>query len=309
MSAPATLYALPNPTGTYPDLRDYHERVGRALVQVIALAHRVAFRAVEGQPIDTLADLRALPSKLLDTNDNAAPDLARVGGQDGNLWAWYRYSVEPDSATCVRPLDVEEDKPGRWSKQRLPIGIDCGSLRYLAHVEYCANQLTDAMLIDRCRGKFPALFVSLVDDDISKHETQTYRYHRIEANYRLRILTANYHGGVQARFPGPNEPGQDGDPGSQRIIGDVRQVLIYDNRLMRCPGVVKTTLGNMSASSQRDAERVIFDAVNVRVAGYTETPNTPCEVLYPWQFWVQLQELGGENAGPPVQVPGYGQSA
>lgn len=309
MGAPAIAYALPNPTGTYADLRDFHERVGRALVQVIALAHRVAFRAVDGGPIATVSNLAALPSKLLDTNDDAAPDLAQVGTQEGNLWAWYRYSAEPPSDTCVRPNDLEPEQPGRWVKQRLPIGVGCGSRRYLGHVEYCANQLSDAMLIDRCRGKFPALFVSLVDDDISKHESQSFRYHRIEANYRIRVISANWHGGVQARLPGPDDPGQDGDPGTQRIIGDVRQVLIYDNKLMGCLGVVRTQLGNLSTQSQRDAERLIFDSVSVRVSGYTETPNTPCEVLYPWQFWVQLQDETGANAGPVVQVPGHGQTA
>lgn len=309
MTAPAIMYALPNPAGTYPDLRDFHERVGRALVQVIALAHRAAMRTYDGQPIETEADLAALPSKLFDTNDDAAPDLVRVGQQDGNIWAWYRYSTaQPETGICVRPNDVAEDAPGRFIKQRLPIGIGCGSVRYLGHVEYCADQLPPNMLIDRCRGKFPALFVSLVGDDISKHETQTYRYHRIEAEYRIRVVSANWHGGVQARLPGPSEAGQDGDPGTQRIIGDVRQVLIYDNRLMRCLGVVRTQLGNMSTSSQRDAERLIWDQVNVKVSGYTETPNTPCEVLYPWQFWAQLQEADGTNAGPPVQVPGHGQA-
>lgn len=308
MAAPAIAFALPNPSGAYADLRDFHERAGRALVQVIALAHRMAFRSVNGQPIETIADLKALPSKLLDTNDDAAPDLARVGQQDGNLWAWYRYSRQDESDTCARPNDVDVTEPGRWVKQRLPIGVGCGSVRYLAHVEYCANQLTDAMLIDRCRGKFPALFVALAGDDISQHETHTYRYHRIEANYRIRVFSANWHGGTQARFGGPNDAGQDGDPGTHRILGDVRQVLIYDNKLMQCPGVVRTQLGALTTISQRDAERLILDACNVKIAGYTETPNTPCEVIYPWQFWVQLQDAGGVDAGPPVQVPGYGQT-
>lgn len=303
------MYALPNPTGTYADLRDFHERVGRALVQVIALAHRAALRTYDGQPINTEDDLRAIPSKLWDTNDDAAPDLVRVGQQDGNIWAWYRYSTTQEQAgVCVRPADIAETEPGRFIKQRLPIGVGCGSMRYLGHVEYCADQLSPNMLIDRARGKFPALFVSLQDDDISKHETQTYKYHRIEAGYRIRVVSANWHGGVQARLPGPSEAGQDGDPGTQRIIGDVRQVLIYDNKLMGCLGVVRTRLGNMSTSSQRDAERLIFDQVLVTVSGYTDTPNTPCEVIAPWQFWAQLQDIDGTDAGPPVQVPGYGQA-
>jgi hypothetical protein len=254
--------------------------------------------------------LRNVPSKLLDTNDDAAPDFARVGLQEGNLWAWFRYSHSEEGQSCIRPADIALGEPGRWLKQRLPIGIDCGSNRYLAHVDYCANQVSSAMLIDRCRGKYPAVFVSLVDDEISPDmETQTYAYHKVVGNYRVRVISANWHGGTQARFGGPQDAGQDGDPGSLRILGDIRQVLIYDNKLMGALGVVKTTLGGLSTNEQRDAERLIFDSMTVRVIGYMYTPNTPCELVAPWQFWVQLQDAAGQNQGPVIQVPGHGETA
>jgi hypothetical protein len=301
--------ALQNPTGTYPDLRDYHERVGRALVQVLALSHRSAVTCLaDGSPIESLADLRRIDSAVLDVNDDAAPALVQVGKQAGNIWAWFRYLNTEESATVLRPDDVQPGDPGRLVKQVLPIGADCGSNRYYAHVEYAADQLSTNKLIDRARGKTPALFVSLIGDDPTAQESQTYAYHKISAEYRLRVVSANFHGGVQARFQSPVPEERANDPGTQRMIGDIRQALIYDNRLMRCLGVAKTSILPMRTMEERDAERYIFDQCSVRVIGYTLTPNTPCEIVSPWKMWVQLQDAAGLNAGPPVQVPGYGQA-
>ncbi len=299
---PADRYSYPAPTGDYADIRDFHERVGRAIMQVLALSHRIAITSrPDGEPLSTLDDLRQIRDTVADAQDDAAPLLAQVGLQSGNIWAWFRYLIAEESERCVRPNGLAADEPGRWLLQALPIGADCGTIRYLAHVEYCADQVSNRELINRCRGKTPALFVSCLGDELEEH-SQTMAYHKVVANYRLRAVSANWHGGVQARFQSPLQIERDSDPGTQRILGDCRRALIHDNTLMQCLGVEKTTLGSMRPVYERGAERIVCDAVQLRVIGYVMSPNAPCEVVAPWQMWLQLQDANGRDAGPPNEL-------
>jgi len=305
---PAIQLSYVDPTGEYADIRDFHERVGRALVQVLALSHRIVFRTwMDGNggehPLDTLDDLRRIRPEVANSQDDAAPDLAQVGPQAGSIWGWFRYLTAEESDRIVRPHGIAEADPGRWVLQVLPIGADCGTNRYLAHVEFCADQLDTEDLINRCRNKTPALFVSLQGDDLDE-VSQTYAYHQVDVNYRLRVLSANFHGGVQARFQSPLQIERVSDPGTQRIIGDARRALIHDNTLMKCLGVEKVSLGGMRALYERGAERMICDSMQVRVIGYCHSPNAPCEVVAPWRMWCQMQDELGPDAGPPNEVTG-----
>jgi hypothetical protein len=88
-----------------------------------------------------------------------------------------------------------------------------------------------------------------------------------------------------------------------RILGDIRRLLIHDNSLMNVVGVEKISLGTIRNVFEKDAERVIVDAMDVRCIAYSHTPNTPCEIVSPWRMWIQLQDELGVNAGPPNQLP------
>ena len=91
---PADRYSYPAPTGDYADIRDFHERVGRAIMQVLALSHRIAITSrPDGEPLSTLDDLRQIRDTVADAQDDAAPLLAQVGLQSGNIWAWFRYLI------------------------------------------------------------------------------------------------------------------------------------------------------------------------------------------------------------------------
>lgn len=303
-------YSYADPNDLVPDLRDFHERVGRALLQVCALSHRIAQttwqekvdqNTVVDHPLDAVADLRRIRSATLNAQDDAAPDLVQVGPLAGNIWGWFRYLNVPESETIVRPLDVASTDPGRWVRQRLPIGADCGTHRYLAHVEYLADQMDNHEITVRCRNKTPALFVSLQSDELEEH-SQTYAFHRYVATYRLRVMSANFHGGVQARFQSPLDVERQSDPGTQRILGDLRRALVHDNTLQRTLGVEKVSLGGMRPLYERGAERTLIDSIQVRVIGYVNTPNAPCEAVSPWRMWLQLQDAMGASAGPPNQV-------
>lgn len=297
----ATPLSLVNPTPDTPDLRDIHERIGRALVQLLALSHRVALtKTPAGDPILTTSDLRLVRPEVLQPDDDAAPTLAQVGPQAANVWAWFRFLNVPESETVVRPDGVAEGDPGRWVLQHLPEPARCAANRYLQHVEYIAKAADWKHLWERCRGQTPAMFVSLVGDEIEER-SQTYAYHKVVASYRVRIISANWLGGVSAQFTPPDGST---DPGTQRIVGDARRVLIFENTLQGVLGVVKVTLGAMRTDESRGAERVITDAFDLKVVAYTHTPNSPCEVAYPWQMWLQFQDELGRNAGPALQVPG-----
>lgn len=299
---PANHYSYPEPTGEYPDIRDWHERVGRALVQVLALSHRIVIASrPDGDPIRTLDDLRQVRDAVADAQDDAAPLLAQVGPQAGNIWAWFRFLIAEESDRIVKPAGLSDQDPGRWVLQTLPIGADCGTHRYLAHVEYVSDQVTNRELINRCRGKTPALLVSLLGDDLEE-VSQTMAYHKVVANYRIRALSANWHGGVQARFQSPLQVERESDPGTQRVLGDARRALIHDNLLQSCLGVEKITLGGMRPTYERGAERMVCDEMRLRIIGYVYSPNAPCEVVAPWRMWLQLQDELGQNAGPENEV-------
>lgn len=296
------------PIADYCDIRDVSERVGRAIMQVIALSHRIAFTTwndgdgVE-QPILSVSDLRNIRADVLDVTDDAAPCLARVGLQDVEIWAWYRFLNEQETATQVRPYGVAAGDPGMWVKQHLPGVAACATNRYLAHVEFCAAQLSNKQLWNRCRGKTPAVFVSPTGDDIEEN-SQTRAFHRAQLRYQIRAMSANWRAGVTARMKPPVKDYTIEDPGTMRTLGDIRRLFIHDNSLSHTVGVEHLSLGGLRNTFEKSAERIITDTMDVRAIVYTHTPNTPCEIVDPWRMWVQLQDELGKNAGPPFQVPG-----
>jgi len=291
-----------DPDGSYPDIRDYHERVGRALVQVLALSHRIVLTGwPDGSRIDALDDLRRVRDAVANSQDDAAPLLAQVGPQEGNVWGFFRYLIAPESERVVKPAGLTDADPGRWVQQVLPIGADCGTRRYLAHVEYVSDQIPVSELINRCRNKTPALFVSLQGDELEEHD-QGMAYHKVTATYRLRVISANYHGGVQARFESPTDIDRLSDPGTHRALGDCRRALIHDNTLQRCLGVEKVALGALRPLDQRDTERMLCDSIQVKIIGYVYSPNAPCEIVAPWKMWLQMQDELGKDAGPPFEI-------
>lgn len=294
------------PAGEYPDFRDIHERVGRALVHVLALSHRIAFKErPDGQPLHTADDLRQIRPEVLDVNDDAAPELAQVGAQDVNIWAWFRFLIAPESPTCTKPSGVADADPGRWVLQVLPEAAACATHRYFAHVEFCSAQVDNHQLGNRCRQKTPALFISPMGDD-EEEAGQTMAHHRMVIRYRLRFMSANWGGGVSARMTPPLNEKDDGkpaaDPGTMRMIGDTRRLLVSANTLDDVSGVVKVSLGSFAPTFEKSAERIIVDALDLRVICYVHTPNTPCEIVSPWVMWLQLQDQLGRKAGPANQV-------
>jgi hypothetical protein len=326
-----TALSLPDPDGVYPDFRDYHERLGRALVQVIALSHRLAISTYSPDlsrdnpppggplveyPLATEADLRKIRSSVLNSQDDACPDLAQVGATAGNVWAWFRFLNVAEDADHIRPDDVAPGDPGMWVRQILPIGADCGTHRYIASIAYVSPRIQGKMLIERCRGKFPAVFISLASDDVTECG-QTKAQHRIDTTYTIRILSANWRGGVMSRFEPPPAVERTSDPGAHRILGDIRRVLTMGYQLQQsnqmppyppawkgCLGVETVRLQGMRESAEWDAERLVMLETSVRIIGYVCTSNTPCEIIDPWQMWIQLQDAMGNNAAdePPFQV-------
>jgi len=310
-------FSLPDPDGQIADFRDYHERVGRALVQVFALSHRIAFGVrPDDRPLATVADLRAIRSDVLNAQDDAAPDLAQVGIEAAGMWAWFRYLIAPESDTIVKPNDLADDAPGRWVTQILPIGADCGTHRYIAHLDYLSAQVSNKTLVVRARNKTPAVFICFAGD-LPSELGQTKAQHRIETRYTIKIISANFHGGVQAKFQSPLEIERASDPGAQRIAGDLRRVLTMGYQLQQsqqmpanlkpwqgCLGVETIKLGGLRQTGQWDAERMVLFEMDITVIGNVGTSNTPCEILDPWQMWVQLQDQQGNPAAAmgPFQV-------
>lgn len=290
--------------GTYLDFRNHAEVIGRALLMHLTLAYRTTL------DYSSEDDLRAWASKGADINDDAAPLLAKVGAAGrGAIWAWYRYSVEPDElGRVVRPADVAIGDPGRWIKQRLPSVSACGTTRYYQHAEYLAEGLAPrggsgevGSLWTRCNGQTPALFVSLADTQ-AEEASQTLAYHRVKSRYRIRVISANWRGGVEARMtPGRSEDAA-ADPGSLRMVGDIRDYLTKDNRLSGTLGLLKIQLGAHQSIFSRAKEGVICDQLEITTICGTYTPALPCELKKPWRIWADLQDHLGRLVMDDIQV-------
>jgi len=271
--------------GTFLRFTNMDEVVGRALVQRLTLMWRLPLAFA------TTAELRATRSDVRDTTDDAAPDIASTPGY---LWAWYRYETAAEDTNVVRPSDVPADKPGRWVRQVWSPMAAENQRRYLTHVEFCDLRIDVAELMDRCRGRTPALFVSPAGD-VPQSRSQTMAIHQVALEFRLRVLTQDYRGGVTARFSG--EPADaSAAPGASRIIGDLREYLIGDNRLGNLPGVLKITLGAHKPELSKARERLLCDGLDITVQCAVDSPNESCDLRYPWQIWQDLQNQAGASA-------------
>lgn len=271
--------------GSYLRFTDMDEVVGRALMQRLTLMWRLPL------VFESLDELRAKRSDVRDTTDDAAPDLATAGGY---LWAWYRYATLPEDVNVVRPADVEAAAPGRWVRQVWTALAAANQRRYYKHVEFCDLRVDVRELFDRCRGQLPALFVSPTGDTPTSR-SQTMAIHQVALTYKLRVLAQSYRGGVAARFSG--EPAdQSAAPGVSRMIGDLREYLIADNRL-GMPWLLKITLGSHGMEMSRHRERLLVDGLDITAQCSIDTPNESCEIRHPWQIWQDLQTLAGRSIG------------
>jgi len=291
---------LPAP-GTNPDFRNIDELTGRALMMHLTLAHRVCSQPDGATYYATEEDLRAQRSDVFDTSEDAAPALAQVGiAQD--IWAWFRFSTEAPGPRCIQPADVEAGAPGRWHKQTLPCVAACGTDRYYQHIELVDSRLTIKDLWNRCRGKTPACFISF--EGMEAVETsQTLAFYQLSLNYQVRVLSANFRGGVTARWEPARANEAQSDPGASRMIGDVCDYIVKDNNLSGTLGIKKIKIGSHRPAGMLSVERIICDALSLSMVCAVWTPSMPCEFVAPWRIWMQLQDALGNDAGPPNQIP------
>ena len=295
----------------YLDFRTYPETVARQLVQALALTHQTLVTP-DGRPyFADLAELLAERSDVHDTNEDAAPALAQVGPGPDNIWAWFRFSTEPEGPRCGRPADVAPGDPGRWIKQHMPWLALCGKARYLRHVEVCKADVRpfgggkdQVSLYSRCAAQLPALFISWTGDE-TEEASQTQAFHHVKAKYRLRVLSENYRGGMAARGTAPRADEAADDPGGWRAIGDIRDYVIKDNKLSMSYGLKKIAIGPSSEELSRNRERQVLHQLDITCFVKTWTPNEPCELRRPWRVWLQLQDELGRAAGPlnDLQAP------
>jgi hypothetical protein len=165
----------------------------------------------------------------------------------------------------------------------------------------CAAGLKTRDLWNACRGQTPALFVSLLG---SKEEeaSQTRAFYRVSAEYQLRVISANYRGGVAARFTPPMVEDEIADPGASRMIGDLRDYFIKDRNLSGTSCVLTVKLGGHQTLGGLSRERVVCDELRVTLIGAVYTSALSCEVRAPWRIWMQLQDSLGRTVGPANEV-------
>ncbi len=281
---------------TYLDPREAVEYWGRVLIQHLALAHKVREQYV------SVADLRTRESATLDATGEAAPELA-FDADSRQVYAWHRFSeAAPAGDDFAVPNDLDPVNPGRWHAQELPHYVAHGKLRqYLRHVEYVDHRLKvfgqkdEASLWDRCRGKTPALFISCLDDE-SENTTQSFAYAWFKANYRLRVLSANWRGGTAAEFGSPRPEEEAADPGTNRIIGDLRWYLTAENTLGHARGLNQVNHGRRVPDLNVYENRIVSDYMDIELQGSVYVPNIPFDCQDPWTAWLDIQRELGQPA-------------
>lgn len=302
---------VPN-EGTFLDVRQAGEVWGRGIMQHLALAFRKRFAFA------SIAELKAAPTTGLSDNDDAAPNLASVNGA---TYSFVRFSsASPDDYDAVLPDDIEVTSTGRWLRTPLPYYANLVRNRYYEHVEYVDDRVQvfgpdkSGSLWDRCRGKTPALFVSCVGDE-AENTSQVFAWHWFTATFRLRVLSANWRGGVSARFGSYDLAEELGDPGASRMIGDLRWYFISTNGVLTrvsdagdvvqhragLLGLNEVRIGRRSLDEDRN-ERVISESLEIELRGSIWTPSEPGELLTPRAVFVQQYTDLGIPVADPFQV-------
>lgn len=279
------------------DPREAVEYWGRTLIQHLALAHK------RREAYESIVDLQTRETATLDQRGDPAPELAFVADLR-QVYAWHRFSTAaptPDG-DVVLPGDVSPENPGRWHVQELPHYVACGGLKqYLRHVEYVDHRIPvfgnkkEASLWDRCRGKTPALFVSCLEDE-SENTTQTFAYAWFNATYRLRVLSANWRGAVAAEFGSPIAEEELDDPGTNRIIGDLRWYLTAENTLGHARGLNEIHHGRRIPDLNSFENRIVSDYMDITLVGSVYVPSEPCDFQSPERMWLTIQTEMGQRA-------------
>lgn len=289
--------------GSYLDPREAVEYWGRTLIQHLALAHKVR------EVYESIAALCARESGTLDRSGQPAPELAFVPSMR-RTWAWLRFSELAPTAngSVLRPDDLDPDKPGRWVEQVLPHYVAGSNLaQYLRHVEFVDHRIPvfgkpkEANLWDRCRGKTPALFVSCLQDE-SENTTQTFAYAWFSATYRLRVISANWRGATAAEWGSPVSEEEAAEPGTARIIGDLRWYLTAENTLGHARGLNEVQHGRRVPDNNVHENRMVSDYMDITLVGSVYVPSEPYDYQDPWRIWVQVQDELGRQAVPPFEV-------
>lgn len=285
---------LPDPS-TYLDIRNLEEVIGRALLFHFALTFQ------KRTPYGSIKELRAQASRYQDDHGTGAPNLAEIG--PNNVFAWYRFDTRADDGkTIIKPDDVPQTDAGRWVQQKLPHYARCGAPKFFEWIEYTDARLSLEEMWNRARSQAPALFISSLGDDLI-NASQTRAYHFYEARYRLRVLSANFRGGVAARFGSPVSDEKEQDPGTAKLLGWLRWYLIGENKLGKTFGVSEVELRGRTPDMSRAVERIVSDYIEIVVRGSVHTPNEPCDIISPTEIWVQMQNSFEVDVGDPIQIP------
>ncbi len=266
---------------SYLDIRNLQEVVGRVLLYHFSLAFQAR------TSYESFADLRAQASRYQDDHGTGAPNLAQIGK---DTYAWYRFDERTDDGSnVIKPNDLQPSESGRWIKQKLPHYVECGTPKYFAWIEYTDLRLSIEEMWNRGRGQGPCLFISCLGDELT-NVSQTRAYHFYELRYRLRVLSANFRGGVAARFGSPESKEQELDPGAAELLGWLRWYLISENKLGPTVGMSEVELKSYTPDLSESAERIISDYIEILVRGSVYTPNEPCDFITPSALWMKLQE-------------------
>lgn len=229
--------------------------VGRALQQTIALALRRRYPAKAS--VSALRAFSTLGEGGTSSFEEPNVELVPVGAV---IYSWSATSTAADDGSAViRPAD-RGSLPGRWLKT-----TSTSTSGYLAVVRIYEGEDGEEPSLVKLSGQTPWVQVIFRGETPDKQSQIPGAFYRLMMEFEIRAGSRSLRGGNEALLGSAISDEASADPGVERIIGDVRQAIVWGDDL-GLPEIVDFCYPGAHGKVLEDAgERYFVHKLMVRV--------------------------------------------
>lgn len=257
-----------------------------ALTQIeVALRDRIRFAYGVRPVVANFTALRAVSSQSVNINS------LRYVTSAGKAFAWYRFSTAADDgSTTIRPSDVASDKPGRWIAT-----TSTASTGYLKAVELYEGESDAAAIIGRLNGIKPAVVIVFDGGDHQVRSQIPGALYDYRPSFRLWCVSSNLRPAHETAVGSAVASEAAADPGTNRIIGDLKKLLAGSSLSM--VGVRWVEIGPEERAFTSLADRLMVYSLRITVLASLDNPNNSADDVAITSMWAQkgVVVLNGET--------------
>lgn len=301
------------PAGTYLSPRNADKVVSLALALQLWLKY--GKRGIRDLP--TVADLRAEPSRALDTRGSVTSELCFVVDK-GTRYRWDRNAtVADDGDSVIKPTDVALDQGGRWLKAPFrdfdrkfylqSIWLIDEGIPFRSPVDEEGHAVGPSLL-QVCAGKLPAVFLCFAGKDQMQEASQIPIAQRLQhLLFNVKVIAGNWRGATAARFGSPDAT-EAPELSASEIVGDIDHYLSAHPNLGGVPGLGRFKIGAHRPGGGFGLDHLVMDILQVRALCTIEVPNEPHDLVRPELFLVQMRQViqddpfQTQDIGDPLQA-------